>query len=72
MLIKQVIDYGKAQRAEIQVDDEVIEINGRNVEHLYHTEALVAVKKATDCLTLKIKRYAQVKYCSKSVSDGNL
>lgn len=43
---------GKAYSAGVKVGDQVLQINGKNVENLYHTEALVAVKRAGERLSL--------------------
>lgn len=53
----QVEVNGKAYGAGIRLGDKVIEINGKDVQNLYHTEALVLVKRAADELKMMVKRY---------------
>eukprot|EP00794_Sanderia_malayensis_P012177 gene12177-13434_t len=57
--VAKVTDDGKAYHAGVKVGDQVLEINGKHCDNLYHTEALVAVKKATQTLDLKLRRDSQ-------------
>lgn len=56
MLVPQVESYGKANNAGIEVNDEIVEINGKSVQDCYHTEALAFVKKAGNELHLALHR----------------
>ena len=58
----QVEVNGKAYGAGVRLGDKVIEINGRDVQNLYHTEALVLVKRATDELKMMVSRYVFISF----------
>ncbi|XP_065063031.1 sorbin and SH3 domain-containing protein 1-like isoform X4 [Rhopilema esculentum] len=54
--ISKLEQYGKAEAAGLKLNDEILEINGRDVGKLYHTEALVVVKKAANELRMVLYR----------------
>lgn len=55
--IDNISPASPAERFDLRLDDEIIEVNGLNVESVTHAEIIMHIHKSKKSITLRIRRY---------------
>lgn len=70
--IKHLFLGSPAERAGLNLDDEIIEVNGLKVEAVTHTEIIIQIHKCKKDITLKIRRYLNLSENDQHRNNNNV
>ncbi|XP_057315280.1 protein PALS1-like [Hydractinia symbiolongicarpus] len=70
--IDNIAPGSPAERAGLNLDDEIIEVNGLKVEAVTHTEIIIQIHKCKKDITLKIRRYLNLSENDQHRNNNNV